>query len=430
MAMSRILTMLAVFSAALVLAAPCDDQICAAGGFTAAKGTGWQTMGSAKGMFCLNDAPLDRDTLGHVSWSFLHSTAAYLPAGKLPKAKIAAFQGLVKAVDEIYACELCRGHFQTLIKEDPVVVKELAAITTAEDASLWLWKVHNMVTHAQYPNRTLFLKGLHATNQTALQLQSAPLFEQNSTKQLKITQITPLARANIYNAILDRWRAAGGRVAVPSMYLPIPGTSPSNHTMILKQMKQLRKLSSGPKSPLKSCQPVRDAFKNANNTAKLAMCPDLHLKRTSTKPEFTVFTMARCPFCARTMETLYPVLSGELWNRIEFKNKYILAQAPGTATTLQDFQSLHGPGEVLGDAYEACAQYQVGQSGIKWYEFVRCNDEVYWSAGYKAGLGHSPRTVSYTHLRAHETVLDLVCRLLLEKKKKKNKKKDEDKKSL
>ncbi len=29
-----------------------------------------------------------------------------------------------------------------------------------------------------------------------------------------------------------------------------------------------------------------------------------------------------------------------------------------------------------------------------------------------------PTPVSYTHLRAHETVLDLVCRLLLEKKKK------------
>src|SRR5665811_540007 len=28
-----------------------------------------------------------------------------------------------------------------------------------------------------------------------------------------------------------------------------------------------------------------------------------------------------------------------------------------------------------------------------------------------------PCSVSYTHLRAHETVLDLVCRLLLEKKK-------------
>ena len=33
-------------------------------------------------------------------------------------------------------------------------------------------------------------------------------------------------------------------------------------------------------------------------------------------------------------------------------------------------------------------------------------------AVYLAGL----ITVSYTHLRAHETVLDLVCRLLLEKK--------------
>ena len=34
---------------------------------------------------------------------------------------------------------------------------------------------------------------------------------------------------------------------------------------------------------------------------------------------------------------------------------------------------------------------------------------------------HWLQPVSYTHLRAHETVLDLVCRLLLEKKKNKNK---------
>ena len=32
-------------------------------------------------------------------------------------------------------------------------------------------------------------------------------------------------------------------------------------------------------------------------------------------------------------------------------------------------------------------------------------------------LAHRLVTVSYTHLRAHETVLDLVCRLLLEQKK-------------
>ena len=32
-------------------------------------------------------------------------------------------------------------------------------------------------------------------------------------------------------------------------------------------------------------------------------------------------------------------------------------------------------------------------------------------------LAYGRDPVSYTHLRAHETVLDLVCRLLLEKKK-------------
>ena len=33
------------------------------------------------------------------------------------------------------------------------------------------------------------------------------------------------------------------------------------------------------------------------------------------------------------------------------------------------------------------------------------------------GLSIGINAVSYTHLRAHETVLDIVCRLLLEKKK-------------
>ena len=41
-----------------------------------------------------------------------------------------------------------------------------------------------------------------------------------------------------------------------------------------------------------------------------------------------------------------------------------------------------------------------------------------WDVIYISTLPFTKRikTVSYTHLRAHETVLDLVCRLLLEKK--------------
>src|SRR5665811_2481951 len=37
-----------------------------------------------------------------------------------------------------------------------------------------------------------------------------------------------------------------------------------------------------------------------------------------------------------------------------------------------------------------------------------------WVRANRPGIDHV--AVSYTHLRAHETVLDLVCRLLLEKK--------------
>ena len=40
---------------------------------------------------------------------------------------------------------------------------------------------------------------------------------------------------------------------------------------------------------------------------------------------------------------------------------------------------------------------------------------AFLGGGYP-GTGGTCGAVSYTHLRAHETVLDLVCRLLLEKK--------------
>ena len=60
---------------------------------------------------------------------------------------------------------------------------------------------------------------------------------------------------------------------------------------------------------------------------------------------------------------------------------------------------------------------------------IQACDDILWDNGpliTHPGSGYngsdvSVVPVSYTHLRAHETVLDLVCRLLLEKKKKKSK---------
>ena len=45
------------------------------------------------------------------------------------------------------------------------------------------------------------------------------------------------------------------------------------------------------------------------------------------------------------------------------------------------------------------------------------------SFGVWLSLARAPGSVSYTHLRAHETGRNLVCRLLLEKKKNKKSKK-------
>ncbi len=43
---------------------------------------------------------------------------------------------------------------------------------------------------------------------------------------------------------------------------------------------------------------------------------------------------------------------------------------------------------------------------------------IFYIWSFRKYATKNPGSVSYTHLRAHETVLDLVCRLLLEKKKK------------
>ncbi|WDT36814.1 hypothetical protein PVA38_11330 [Streptococcus pneumoniae D39] len=51
-------------------------------------------------------------------------------------------------------------------------------------------------------------------------------------------------------------------------------------------------------------------------------------------------------------------------------------------------------------------------------DFFFCTDIIRMSCILKVNIVFSIYPVSYTHLRAHETVLDLVCRLLLEKKKK------------
>ena len=68
---------------------------------------------------------------------------------------------------------------------------------------------------------------------------------------------------------------------------------------------------------------------------------------------------------------------------------------------------------------------QQGMPGMKTMMYIFPFMMLFFMNSLPAGLSYyyllanliSILPVSYTHLRAHETVLDLVCRLLLEKKK-------------
>src|SRR5450756_1942188 len=55
---------------------------------------------------------------------------------------------------------------------------------------------------------------------------------------------------------------------------------------------------------------------------------------------------------------------------------------------------------------------------LYYYDSTICPDVKSWlrTRGVRSQMYQSPVTVSYTHLRAHETRHELVCRLLLEKK--------------
>ena len=72
---------------------------------------------------------------------------------------------------------------------------------------------------------------------------------------------------------------------------------------------------------------------------------------------------------------------------------------------------------------QAGGQHHMGSARLAQEAFRVAADPTRFPEQLKAGLRPWQarkvyQAVSYTHLRAHETVLDLVCRLLLEKKKK------------
>lgn len=85
-----------------------------------------------------NHCPLDKDTLGDMTWGVLHSTAAYYPESPTPQEQSLA-AGLVHGIAGLYPCTYCRTDFQECIQALPPRVESREAF------SVWVCKQHNLV---------------------------------------------------------------------------------------------------------------------------------------------------------------------------------------------------------------------------------------------------------------------------------------------
>ena len=81
---------------------------------------------------------LDRQTLGNLCWKVLHNFAAGYPDQPTDEHK-AALKDLFVGFRQLFPCEMCRGHFNKMIDENPLVD------TDRKSFSEYLCKIHNIV---------------------------------------------------------------------------------------------------------------------------------------------------------------------------------------------------------------------------------------------------------------------------------------------
>ena len=108
-----------------------------------------------------------------------------------------------------------------------------------------------------------------------------------------------------------------------------------------------------------------------------------------------------CPFCLNRTKGNSPKRLDGLYEG--YGNFWILKCKKGHEWNRLEFEFLNGKQQKI-----------IYQSKLSGYSLITSTTII---SGYSLTTPTTINSVSYTHLRAHETVLDLVCRLLLEKKK-------------
>lgn len=84
------------------------------------------------------DCPLDRESLGFVTWAFLHTLAAKYP--DQPSKKVQKdVRDLLAILSNIFPCDVCSHDFREELRKDPPELQSQYCF------SIWLCRIHNKV---------------------------------------------------------------------------------------------------------------------------------------------------------------------------------------------------------------------------------------------------------------------------------------------
>mmetsp|Transcript_17533 Transcript_17533/g.42541 ORF Transcript_17533/g.42541 Transcript_17533/m.42541 type:complete len:627 (+) Transcript_17533:155-2035(+) len=177
---------LLIVASALFIAEGCDKGVCHDYGH--------------EPRFDASHRPPSASVLGRATWTMLHTTAAYLP-DNLDDSHKQSFKDVIHACATLYP-----GKGQALIQHivsDPIVVKEIDAMKTSDDAALVVWKIHNAVTAYVWPERAAFPDSL-GVKPVKFQVGDG------STSQFQLLGLNPNLRKQILDAVKARWVLTGG----------------------------------------------------------------------------------------------------------------------------------------------------------------------------------------------------------------------------
>ena len=287
----------------------------------------------------LLNLPPDRTMLGRAFWTYLHTLSVYMDHDPQPEA-VERYKAMFDVINNIYACPVCRGHFNKFYP-DPVIQKEHKAIATKHDCIMFTWKIHNIVTadginRQEWPDKKLFPTSKYGkwVNLTQF-LVPSPQAERDQMriKRCAKTTSTCLGKDKHYEIVADvesRWQIEGG------IDQPLKDDSP----------------------------PACDAPSPDTKILKMEM-----------------YIMGKCPWCGKAMEKIAPDikcdykcnLNGEEYTgRLDF-NIHMVGLNNGTWAKPW-LRAIHGPSELVGERLELCARQHYAKD-YKYVKFMHCMDQ-------------------------------------------------------